>query len=117
MLRGGLAESCSMGETMATYISREELAQFVEALAEEAEWVERPHGSIAMGSAWFVLEALLSGLASNPELAEAWNGLVESAIQSADLEKCPGCGSMPGQGINDSCNHPEGCGYWKANES
>ena len=29
------------------------------------------------------------------------------------IERCPGCGCMPGDGINPDCDHPEGCGYWK----
>lgn len=26
---------------------------------------------------------------------------------------CPGCGCKPGDGITESCNHPDGCGFHK----
>lgn len=26
---------------------------------------------------------------------------------------CPGCGCLPGEGITESCNHEEGCGFHK----
>ena|SRR5690349_7341640 len=29
-------------------------------------------------------------------------------------ENCPGCGCAPGDGITESCNHPDGCGYFKS---
>jgi hypothetical protein len=29
-------------------------------------------------------------------------------------EECPGCGCMPGEGITESCNDSDGCGYWRA---
>ena len=29
-------------------------------------------------------------------------------------EACPGCRRRPGDGVNEKCNHPEGCGYWKS---
>lgn len=28
-------------------------------------------------------------------------------------EACPGCGCKPGEGITETCNHPQGCGFWK----
>ena len=28
-------------------------------------------------------------------------------------EECPGCGCLPGDGITETCFHPEGCGYFK----
>lgn len=31
-----------------------------------------------------------------------------------DVERCPGCGCGPGDGLTAGCSHPEGCGYWKA---
>lgn len=31
-----------------------------------------------------------------------------------DVEACPGCGCMPGDGITEDCSHPDGCGYWRA---
>ena len=27
-----------------------------------------------------------------------------------DPEACPGCGCVPGEGITDDCEHPDGCG-------
>lgn len=30
-----------------------------------------------------------------------------------DVEVCPGCGIRVGFGINDECDDPMGCGYWK----
>lgn len=30
-------------------------------------------------------------------------------------EACPGCGCMPGDGVTESCNHPDGCGWSKSN--
>lgn len=29
-------------------------------------------------------------------------------------EACPGCGCMPGDGLTEGCNHPEGCGFYHA---
>jgi len=31
-----------------------------------------------------------------------------------DEDACPGCGCKPGDGITDTCDHPDGCGYFKA---
>jgi hypothetical protein len=28
-------------------------------------------------------------------------------------EACPGCGCMPGDDITDTCDHPDGCGYYR----
>lgn len=27
-------------------------------------------------------------------------------------ERCPGCGCRPGDGVNEDCMHPDGCGHW-----
>lgn len=35
---------------------------------------------------------------------------------NTESEACPGCGAQPGEGINPTCNHPAGCGYWQAAE-
>lgn len=37
--------------------------------------------------------------------------------QSADHQACLGCGSTPGEGLQASCSHPEGCGYWRSFET
>lgn len=29
-------------------------------------------------------------------------------------EACPGCGYLPGQGINPECNDEGGCGFWRS---
>jgi len=28
-------------------------------------------------------------------------------------ENCPGCGAAPGDDLNEDCNHPEGCGFYR----
>lgn len=28
--------------------------------------------------------------------------------------QCPGCGCESGDGITETCEHPDGCGFWKA---
>lgn len=37
----------------------------------------------------------------------------EVATDWENPEACPSCGSLPGDGVKDSCNDPNGCGYWK----
>lgn len=44
---------------------------------------------------------------------------IQAVVQAANRfkspdEACPGCDCMPGDGITESCNHPDGCGYWKS---
>jgi hypothetical protein len=34
--------------------------------------------------------------------------------ENEDIQKCPGCGCMPGDGYTPSCNHPDGCGFYKS---
>jgi len=29
------------------------------------------------------------------------------------LDACPGCGCVPGDGVTEGCDHPDGCGYYK----
>lgn len=29
-------------------------------------------------------------------------------------DACPGCGRQPGDGVSATCDHPDGCGYWKS---
>lgn len=29
-------------------------------------------------------------------------------------DACPGCGNLPGDGIDEDCNDPDGCGHWKS---
>lgn len=36
-----------------------------------------------------------------------------SVYDELNTEACPGCGSLPGDGIMAGCNDPAGCGYWK----
>jgi len=38
----------------------------------------------------------------------------ELASQPADPDACPGCGCKPGDGYTAECEHPAGCGYFKA---
>lgn len=28
-------------------------------------------------------------------------------------EACPGCQKLPGDGLTEGCDHPEGCGFWR----
>jgi hypothetical protein len=30
-----------------------------------------------------------------------------------EMENCQGCNCAPGDGITETCNHPDGCGFWK----
>lgn len=39
--------------------------------------------------------------------------LGEMEDDSYHSENCPGCGWGPGDGINPTCNHPQGCGHWR----
>jgi formate dehydrogenase maturation protein FdhE len=38
-------------------------------------------------------------------------------LERESAEACPGCGCKPGDGITESCEHPEGCGYFKSEEA
>jgi len=40
--------------------------------------------------------------------------LAEELAEELNPEACPGCGCLPGDGISADCDHPEGCGFWKA---
>lgn len=31
--------------------------------------------------------------------------------EGGDIEACPGCGCLPGDGRTADCSHPDGCGY------
>lgn len=33
--------------------------------------------------------------------------------EDLDSEACPGCGCLPGDGLTEGCNHPEGCGFFR----
>lgn len=61
-----------------------------------------------------------------------WGGRLEDAIVAAvlnaidqgvipgggdDAEACPGCRCRPGDGITPGCEHPLGCGFWRAEAS
>ncbi len=37
--------------------------------------------------------------------------LEEDDEDFVDPEACPGCGCLPGDGLTDGCEHPEGCGH------
>lgn len=39
----------------------------------------------------------------------AWYAREDAADE--DIEACPGCGCMPGDGRTPGCTHPGGCGY------
>lgn len=53
-----------------------------------------------------------------PGFAKLWAAMERGAASCVDEanspEACPGCGWVPGDGINPDCNHPEGCGFWRA---
>lgn len=37
--------------------------------------------------------------------------------ENHENEACPGCGCMPGDGVTETCNDPNGCGFWKQMET
>lgn len=37
----------------------------------------------------------------------------ERDVEQDNIEACPGCGCLPGDGITETCDHPDGCGYFK----
>jgi len=39
--------------------------------------------------------------------------LRDQANVQYQIEACPGCGNMPGDGMNPLCNHGGGCGFWR----
>lgn len=52
-----------------------------------------------------------------PEVTKEWfMGWSPPDCVDTDIDDfaCPGCGCMPGEGITESCNHPDGCGYGKS---
>lgn len=55
------------------------------------------------------------GLCEECECEEVNDGEVfcDDCEDAAEREACgcPGCGTLPGEGRTDGCNHPEGCGY------
>lgn len=42
--------------------------------------------------------------------------VLEAAKKLATLrpEACPGCGRTPGEGYDENCEHPDGCGFFKS---
>jgi hypothetical protein len=34
--------------------------------------------------------------------------------EQPDVEACPGCGCIPGDGVTTGCTHPAGCGFYTA---
>jgi hypothetical protein len=34
-------------------------------------------------------------------------------LDDSDLDACPGCGCLPGDGVSPECDDPLGCGYWR----
>lgn len=41
------------------------------------------------------------------------NDYYEAARVDPNDEYCPGCAARPGDGINQHCEHPLGCGFWR----
>lgn len=39
---------------------------------------------------------------------------LDVAVGTVDPEECPGCYCVPGEGLTEGCDHPDGCGYWRA---
>mgnify|MGYP001585028116 CR=1 FL=1 len=80
----------------------------------------RPYGQLQCENGAFV-SSLLDFFNDNPGAIQA---VVEWAMENHpevseeeeeedDPEACPGCGCKPGDGITESCNHPDGCGESK----
>lgn len=35
------------------------------------------------------------------------------AAEEPNPEACPGCGCLPGDGVSESCDDPNGCGFFR----
>ena len=58
-------------------------------------------------------EARRAYFAALCDIALAATAEPEEEPESFDPEACPGCGCKPGDGITESCNDSEGCGWSK----
>lgn len=92
---------------------QQEALDRIEAAVREAA----PHGRIRPGS-------IYTGLTTSQTQRCYWDDLddIYQAIMAADEEPrhpeaCPGCGNLPGQGINPDCDDPDGCGHWRAQQA
>lgn len=54
-----------------------------------------------------------ANIAGTPVTKEWFMGWSPDFEEDSDLT-CPGCGCTPGEGITETCDHPEGCGYSKS---
>ena len=81
-------------------MSREELIRERDELRDELREIERE------------LEADYSDtVAGRAEEINADLDAIEEALDND--ERCPGCGSEPGDGITEGCNDEAGCGYFR----
>lgn len=64
-----------------------------------------PDGSI-------VLEVVSAGELTPGDVGEI--AAAAEGVTFTNPEACPGCGRMPGEGVNPACDDAGGCGFWKA---
>lgn len=70
----------------------------------EPDWADFTHGDDE--------DANLAGTPVTKEWFMGWSPDFEDS--DVDDFVCPGCGCLPGDGITESCDHPDGCGYSKS---
>lgn len=120
--RGGLLEKRS------AYVERRSGVPAVPALPEQPTQLGKEGREVA--AAFRVLRDLIDAAGPLVDLGESLRGMKVASYQNAlkllhqlaaeaaevhdDMgaeDACPGCGSEPGDGKTDGCEHPEGCGH------
>ncbi len=76
----------------------------------ERSWKVADYPDVLFGGKRFrSLKAAQAAAQEYANSASVWDTEDEDEAEDA----CPGCGKEPGEGVTESCNHPNGCGFWK----